>query len=94
MRRAWREVRANRGAPGVDGVSIDDVERLGVDEFLGGLAAKLGTGEYRPRPVRRVHIPKLGRPGQLRPLGIPCVADRVVMTAAKIVLAYSAGTTP
>ena len=67
---------------------------LGVDEFLDGLAAKLGTGEYRPRPLRRVHIPKPGRPGQLRPLGIPCVADRVVMTAAKIVLAYSAGTTP
>ena len=86
MRRAWREVRANRGAPGVDGVSIDDVERLGVDEFLDGLAAKLGTGKYRPRPLRRVHIPKPGRPGQLRPLGIPCVADRVVMTAAKIVL--------
>ena len=86
MRRAWREVRANRGAPGVDGVSIDDVERLGVDEFLDGLAAKLGAGEYRPRPLRRVHIPKPGRPGQLRPLGIPCVADRVVMAAAKIVL--------
>ena len=86
MRRAWREVRANRGAPGVDGVSIDDVERLGVDEFLDELAAKLRTGEYRPRPLRRVHIPKPGKPGQLRPLGIPCVADRVVMTAAKIVL--------
>ena len=41
---------------------------------------------YRPRPLRRVHTPKPGRPGQLRPLGIPCVADRVVMAAAKIVL--------
>jgi RNA-directed DNA polymerase len=86
MRRAWREVRANRGAPGVDGVSIDDVERLGVDEFLDDLAVKLRMGKYRPRPLRRVHIPKPGKPGQLRPLGIPCVADRVVMTAAKIVL--------
>ena len=47
---------------------------------------KLRAGTYRPRPLRRVHIPKPGRPGQLRPLGIPCVADRVVMAAAKAVL--------
>lgn len=86
MRRAWREVRANRGAPGVDGVSIDDVERLGVDEFLDELARRLRAGRYRPRPLRRVHIPKPGKPGQLRALGIPCVADRVVMAAAKVVL--------
>ena len=58
----------------------------GVSEFLDELAAKLRAGTYRPRPLRRVHIPKPGRPGQLRPLGIPCVADRVVMAAAKIVL--------
>jgi hypothetical protein len=86
MRRAWREVRVNRGAPGVDGVSIDDVERLGVDEFLDQLAERLRAGTYRSRPLRRVHIPKPGKPGQLRPLGIPCVADRVVTAAAKIVL--------
>ena len=84
--KAWGEVRANRGAPGVDGVSIDDVVDSGVSEFLEGLAAKLRSGTYRPRPLRRVCIPKPGRPGQLRPLGIPCVADRVVMAAAKIVL--------
>ena len=86
MRRAWGEVRANRGAAGVDGVSIDDVVASGVGDFLSELAAKLRAGTYRPRPLRRVHIPKPGRPGQLRPLGIPCVADRVVMAAAKIVL--------
>jgi len=86
MERAWGEVRANRGAPGVDGVTIDDVVRAGVDDFLDELAAKLRAGTYRPRPLRRVLIPKPGRPGQLRPLGIPCVADRVVMAAAKIVL--------
>jgi RNA-directed DNA polymerase len=86
MRRAWREVRANRGAPGVDGITIDEVARSGVDEFLDELAARLRTGKYRPRPLRRVYIPKPGRPGQFRPLGIPCVADRVVMAAAKIVL--------
>jgi group II intron reverse transcriptase/maturase len=86
MRRAWGEVRANRGAAGVDGVSVDDVVASGVGDFLDELAAKLRAGTYRPRPLRRVHIPKPGRPGQLRPLGIPCVADRVVMAAAKIVL--------
>ena len=84
--KAWGEVRANRGAPGVDGVSIDDVVRSGVGDFLEELAERLRTGSYRPRPLRRVYIPKPGRPGQLRPLGIPCVADRVVMAAAKAVL--------
>ena len=84
IRGAWREVRANRGAPGVDGVTIDDVVRSGVGDFLDELAAKLRAGTYRP--LRRVYIPKPGKPGQLRPLGIPCIADRVVMAAAKIVL--------
>ena len=71
--KAWGEVRANRGAPGVDGIAIGDVVASGVDEFLDELAARLRTGTYRPRPLRRVHIPKPGRPGQLRPLGIPTV---------------------
>ena len=84
--KAWGEVRANRGAPGVDGVTIGGVVDSGVSEFLEELAAKLRSGTYRPKPLRRVRIPKPGRPGQLRPLGIPCVADRVVMAAAKIVL--------
>jgi hypothetical protein len=83
---AWGEVRANRGAPGVDGITIDVVVACGVGDFLDELAARLRAGTYRPRPLRRVHIPKPGRPGQLRPLGIPCIADRVVMAAAKIVL--------
>lgn len=86
MRRAWGEVRANRGAPGVDGVTIEQIERSGVGDFLDELAAKLRAGTYRPRPLRRVLIPKPGRPGQSRPLGIPTVADRVVMAAARIVL--------
>jgi retron-type reverse transcriptase len=49
MRRAWREVRANRGAPGVDGITIDEVLRSGVNEFLDQLAARLRAGTYRPR---------------------------------------------
>jgi RNA-directed DNA polymerase len=86
MRRAWGEVRANRGAAGVDGVTIDAIESSGVGDFLDELAARLRAGRYRSRPLRRVHIPKPGRPGQTRPLGIPTVADRVVMAAARIVL--------
>jgi RNA-directed DNA polymerase len=84
--RAWGEVRANRGAPGVDGITIDDVVRSGVGDFLDQLAEQLRAGTYRPRPLRRAYIPKPGKPGQLRPLGIPCLADRVVMAAAKVVL--------
>lgn len=83
--RAWSDVRANRGAPGVDGMSIDDVERAGVGEFLDALAEQLRAGSYRPAPLRRVHIPKR-EPGATRPLSIPTVRDRVAMTAAKIVL--------
>lgn len=75
----------NHGAPGVDGM-IEAVEVGGVNEFLDGLAQELRAGAYRCQPLRRVLIPKPGRPGEFRPLGIPTVRDRVVMTAAKIVL--------
>ncbi len=86
LRRAWLEVRANRGAPGVDAITIADIEAAGVEEFLDALAASLRDGSYRPQPVRRVWIPKPGKPGKLRPLGIARVADRVVQQALKIVI--------
>jgi group II intron reverse transcriptase/maturase len=88
LARAWDDVRVNRGAPGVDGVSIDDVERAGAGVFLHGLAVALREQRYRPAPLRRVYIPKAGESTQnaSRPLSIPTVGDRVVMAAAKIVL--------
>ena len=89
MWRAWVDVARNQGAPGVDKVSIADIEAGGVQQvraFLDDLAQSLWNGTYRPQPLRRVRIPKAGQPGKSRPLGIPTVADRVVMTAAKAVL--------
>lgn len=83
LRRAWAGVCTNRGAPGVDGMTVDAVETSGVDAFLQDLSQKLRTHTYRPSVLRRVQIPKPGRPGESRQLSIPTVADRVVMTAAK-----------
>ena len=76
MGRAWVDVATNQGAPGVDGVTIADVQGGGTESvraFLDGLAAELRTGSYRPKPLRRVNIPKPGKPGETRPLGIPTV---------------------
>ncbi len=84
LERAWEEVRRNRGAPGVDGVTIAQVEQQGVEGFLAGLAVELRDGTYRPLPVRRVTIPK--PQGGERNLGVPAVRDRVVQAAAKAVL--------
>jgi len=70
----------------VDGLSVDAVAATGVEEFLQDLSQRFRAGTYRPAPLRRVMIPRPGRPGEFRPLSIPTVADRVVMTAAKLVL--------
>jgi len=85
LRRAWEEVRANRGASGVDAITIADIEAAGVEGFLDDLQAGLRDGSYRPQPVRRVWIPKPGS-AKLRPLGVASVGDRVVQSALRIVL--------
>ena len=78
---AWQDVRRNGGAPGVDGQTVADIEAYGVDRWLGELARDLKEGTYRPEAVRQGLIPKKQR-GKFRPLGIPCIRDRVTQTAA------------
>ncbi|MFD1537917.1 group II intron reverse transcriptase/maturase [Nonomuraea guangzhouensis] len=85
LEQAWQEVRRNRGAAGIDRVTLVDVEEYGVARLLDELARELEEGRYRPLATRRVFIPKPGS-GELRPLSIPSVRDRIVQAAVKIVL--------
>lgn len=82
---AYRLVRSNKGAPGIDGVSFADIEaEEGVEHFLAKLSEEVKSKSYRPLPVRRVMIPKPD--GSLRPLGIPTIRDRVVQMAVKLII--------
>ena len=85
LQTAWHAVRRNGGAPGVDGETVQRIEERGVERWLGELARDLKEGTYRPNAVRQVMIPKK-QAGKYRPLGIPCIRDRVAQTAALMVL--------
>lgn len=81
----FKTVRRNRGAPGVDGVTINAFEQ-NLEEELARLKHELEQWTYRPKPVRRVEIPKSGKDGGVRLLGVPCVRDRVVQATLKLIL--------
>jgi RNA-directed DNA polymerase len=81
---AYARARANKGAPGVDEQSFEEIESAGLAEWLTGIREELRNRTYQPQPVRRVMIPKPG--GGERPLGIPTIRDRVVQTAAKLLI--------
>ena len=84
MYEAWKRVKANKGSSGVDGITIEDIEKKGINRYLTGIQSELKSGTYKPLPVRRVMIPKPD--GSQRPLGIPCVKDRIVQMATKIAI--------
>jgi len=88
LRCAWRTIAANKGkrTPGVDGVTVSHVRKLGVDVCLEGIRQELRFGSYAPNPSLRVWIPKHGKPGEFRPLGIPTVKDRIAQCAVKQII--------
>lgn len=81
---AWKRVRANKGASGVDDISIADIENYGVEKFLSEIQQTLMNNEYKAQPVKRVFIDKPD--GRKRPLGIPTVKDRMVQMAVKLMI--------
>ncbi len=81
---AYFRVKENKGKPGVDGVSFEDIENEGIDIFINELYNELKNKSYKPSPVKRVYIPKAN--GKKRPLGIPTIKDRVVQMSCKLVI--------
>lgn len=83
---AYEQCRKNDGSPGVDRQTFKDIEKYGVARYLAELAEELKALRYRPQPVKRVMIEKVGQPGKYRPLGIPTIKDRIVQQAVKLLL--------
>jgi hypothetical protein len=86
---AYKQVKANQGAAGVDGQSIEDFEK-DLSNNLYRIWNRMSSGTYFPPPVRRVDIPK-GDSGKTRPLGIPAVSDRIAQTVVKTILGTDTG---
>jgi RNA-directed DNA polymerase len=84
LQEAWRRVRSNKGAAGIDKQTLQDIEDMGVQGFLLSCQQTLKEGIYHPKPVRPKYIPK--KDGRMRPLGIPMVKDRVIQMATKLVI--------
>lgn len=84
LREAWKRVRVNKGAAGYDRMSVEDIEKYGVDKYLAEIAEEIRNETYKASPVLRVYIPK--GEGKMRPLGIPTVKDRIVQMACKFVI--------
>jgi RNA-directed DNA polymerase len=84
LEHAYRLAKANKGVPGVDGETFEDIERRGVEQWIAEIREDLREKRYKPQAVRRVMIPKAN--GGERPLGIPTIRDRVVQTAVKLII--------
>jgi len=84
LQEAWRRVRSNQGAAGIDKQTLQDIDNMGAYGFLLSCQQSLKEGNYHPQPVRRKYIPK--KDGKMRPLGIPTVRDRVIQMASKLVI--------
>jgi RNA-directed DNA polymerase len=84
LREAWKQVKSNAGSPGIDKITIKDVEEIGVDKYLSELGEELRKQTYKPQAVKRVMIPKAN--GGERPLGIPTVKDRIAQTVCKMIM--------
>jgi len=84
LEEAYRIAKGNKGVPGIDGQSFEDIEKSGRADFLTAVREDLATGRYEPKPNRRVDIPKGN--GKVRTLQIPCIRDRVVQGALKLIL--------
>lgn len=84
LKKAWKNVKDNKGSAGIDEVTIDEIEEIGIDNILKEIQEELKNKTYRPKPVLRVEIPKSN--GKMRPLGIPTIKDRIIQAATKIVI--------